>query len=108
MFKSMNYILLLLPLPVFAQTMLTNPTPKGGATLKEFIDLLITILQSVLIPALVVLMIYAGYQMVTAGGNEEQVTKAKMWIIWTLVGAAIILSAHVLADLIYNTMQLFN
>lgn len=99
--------LLLLPIIALAQFVkLDNPTPKGGASLKEFIDLLITILQSVLIPVLVVLMIYAGYQLVTAGGNEQQVEKAKLWILGTLVGAAIVLSAHVIADLIYNTMQL--
>ena len=70
---------------------LAPPTPGGGATLQEFIALLIEIIQSVAIPALALSIIYAGFLFVTARGNEAQLTKAKTWLVWTLVGAAIIL-----------------
>ena len=86
---------------------LNNPTPKGGTTFQEFIYLLVQIAQLVGIPILVVCIIYSGFLMVTAGGNEEQVSKAKLWIFWTLVGAAIILGAKVLADLIKGTASAF-
>ncbi len=93
--------------PVLAVTTLAQPAPGSGATLQEFIALLIEIIQAIGIPVLVVCIIYAGYIIVTAGGNEDQVTKGKTWIFWTLVGAAIIVSAQVIANLVYSTAGLF-
>jgi hypothetical protein len=86
---------------------LPPPTDGLGGTLQDFIGMLISILQAVLIPFLVVCIIYAGYQLVTAGDNEQQVTKAKGWIIWTLVGAAIILGAQTIADMVFGTAEIF-
>lgn len=86
---------------------LSNPSPGGGATLQDFIGLLIKIIQSVGIPALVVAIIYAGYKLLTAGGNEKQISEAKVWIFWTLIGAAIILGAQQIADTVFNTAALF-
>jgi hypothetical protein len=96
----------LVPLPLFAAT-LSNPVPGAGTTLEEFILLLLEILQLVLFPVLVVCIIYAGFLMVTAGGDEAQITKSKTWIVWTLVGAAIIIGAKVIALFISGTVALF-
>lgn len=93
--------------PVFAVTKLAQPAPGSGATLQDFIAVLIEIIQAIGIPILVVCIIYAGYIIVTAGGNEEKVTKGKTWIFWTLIGAAIIISAQVIANLVYDTAGLF-
>ena len=93
--------------PVFALTKLAQPAPGSGATLQDFIAVLIEIIQAIGIPVLVICIIYAGYIIVTAGGNEEKVTKGKTWIFWTLIGAAIILSAQVIANLVYSTAGLF-
>ncbi len=86
---------------------LIQPAPGSGATLQDFIALLIEIMQAVGIPFLVICIIYSGYILLTAGGNEEQITRGKLWIFWTLVGAAIILSAQVIANLVYGTANLF-
>ncbi|MBU1612949.1 hypothetical protein KKC87_00765 [Patescibacteria group bacterium] len=43
---------------------------------------------------MVVLIIYAGFLWMTAGGNEEQITRAKKMIINAVIGLAIILSAY--------------
>jgi hypothetical protein len=56
---------------------------------------------------LTVAIIYSGYLLLSAGGNEAEVTKAKTWILWTLVGAAIILGAQVIADMVFDTAALF-
>lgn len=87
--------------------LLSNPAPGAGNTLQDFIYLLIEIIQLIGFPILVCCIIYAGFLMVTASGNEQQVTKAKSWILWTLVGALIILGAKVIADFIYGTAILF-
>ena len=83
------------------------PAPGVGATFEDFIALLIKIIQAVTIPALVISIIYAGYILVTAGGNEQQITKGKTWIIWTLAGAAIVLGAQVIADMVFGTAKIF-
>ncbi len=97
------------PLSVFAGPFntLNNPTPAGANTFQDYIYLLVQIAQLVGIPMLVMCIIYAGFLMVTAGGNEEQISKSKLWFLWTLVGAAIILGAKVLADLIKGTATAF-
>lgn len=102
-------ILVSLPSLAFAQAsgVLVNPTPGGGATLKDFIYLLIEIIQLVGIPVLVVVIIYAGFLLMTAGDNEQQRTKGKMWVVWVLIGATIILGAQVIADMIYGTASAF-
>jgi uncharacterized membrane protein YjfL (UPF0719 family) len=74
----------------------------------EFIDLLINIVQAVGIPALVVAIIYAGYKLVTAGDNEKQITDAKIWIATSLIGAAIVLSAHQIAHVVCETANSFD
>lgn len=86
---------------------LAPPVTRLGGTLQDFVYLLIKIIQAVAIPVLAVCIIYAGYLLVTAGGNEQQVSKAKLWIFSTLIGAAIILGARVIADAVFGTASLF-
>lgn len=98
-----------IPLFVSAQApgTLVNPTPGGGATLQDFINLLIQIIQLVGIPMLAMAIIYAGFLLMTAGDNEQQRTKGKMWVVWVLVGATIVLGARVISDMIYGTASAF-
>lgn len=98
--------LLLAPAMVLAAT-LRNPVPKAGMTLQDFIFLLLDILQLILLPVVVVCIVYAGFLMVTAGGDESQISKSKVWIWWALVGVAIILSAKVIATFIAGTVATF-
>ena len=86
---------------------LANPTPGGGSTLQDFILLLIEIMQSVLTPILVVCLIYSGYLIVTAEGNEAQLSKGKVFAFWAIIGAAIMLGASVIANMVFNTAALF-
>jgi len=101
------YAFLLAPLLAFGQTTLNNPTPGGGATLQEFILLLVDIIQLIGMPILVVCLIYGGFLFVSASGNEDQLTKAKMWVLWSIVGATIILGARVIANVVFGTASLF-
>lgn len=109
LYKISTVVLALgIPSVSFAATLkLVNPTPGAGSTLKDFVYLLLDIMQLFGIPILTMCIIYAGFLIVTASGNEEQVTKAKTWFLWTAVGAAIILGAEPLADMVYGTAALF-
>lgn len=101
-------VVAILALPQYVSAvLLNNPAPGAGATMQDFIYLLIEIMQLIGIPVLTVAIIYSGFLIVTAGGNEEQVTKGKKYVLWTLVGATIILGASVIADFIYGTASAF-
>jgi len=47
-----------------------------------------------------VLILYAGFKWMTAGGNEEQVSDAKKILIAGIIGLAIILSAYIIANFV--------
>lgn len=46
------------------------------------------------------IILYAGFLWLTAGGNEDQVTKAKLWLRNGLIGLAIVTLAYALALLL--------
>lgn len=80
-----------------------NPAPGAGVTLEDYIYLLITLMQWILIPVMVICMVYGGFLFVTSGGNEDQLKKGKTWFIWNFVGATIMLGAKVIAQAIFTT-----
>ena len=51
-----------------------------------------------------ILIIYSGYQWMTAGGNEETVTKAKKRITEAAIGLIIILAAWLLTFFVLNNL----
>jgi len=53
----------------------------------------------------VVLIIYAGYLWMTAGGNEEQVTKAKKLITNAVIGLIIIMLAYSISYFVIKTLS---
>ena len=52
----------------------------------------------------VVLMIYAGFLWMTAGGNDEQITTAKKFLLNTVIGLAIILSAYAIVSFVISRL----
>jgi len=51
-----------------------------------------------------VLIIYAGYLWMTAGGNEEQIASAKKFLFNTAIGLAIILSAYAIVSFVISKL----
>ena len=69
--------------------------------------LISTILQGVLaigIPIVALAIIYCGFLFVFARGNSEKLTKAKEALLYTLIGAAILLGAWAIAMMISATV----
>jgi hypothetical protein len=50
----------------------------------------------------VVIIIYGGFLWMTAGGNDEQVGKAKKCIYYGIIGLVIIFAAYALTQFIFN------
>ena len=50
----------------------------------------------------VIIILFAGFKWMTAGGNEENITSAKQMLIAGVIGLVIILSSYALATFIIN------
>ncbi|MBI2023635.1 hypothetical protein HYT01_03680 [Candidatus Giovannonibacteria bacterium] len=72
-----------------------------GAVIEKFAALLKTIG----IPLITIFLVWAGFMFVTARGNEQQITKAKSLLFWTIIGAILIVGAVVLAEVVVNFAQ---
>lgn len=51
------------------------------------------------------MMVYVGYLFVSARGEPGEITKARQALLWTVVGALILLGAQVIAYGIRETVQ---
>lgn len=82
-----------------------NPLGAGGvSSVPEFIEKILDIAIQIAIPILTLAIVYCGFLFVKAQGNPEELTKAKTALLYTLIGAAIILGAQVVASFIGDTV----
>lgn len=77
----------------------------GAATPASILALIIQIFLSVLGIVFLVLIIYGGYLWMTAGGNEEQVTKAKDTLQAAIIGLIIVISAYAITYFVFNVFS---
>ena len=82
-----------------------NDSTTLQKTLPSAIGQVIAIMLSFIGVILLVLMVYSGFLWLTAGGNDEQVAKAKKNIYNAVIGMAIALSAFVLTNFIVNQLN---
>ncbi len=85
---------------------LENPLGNRNGTLATFLD---TLLKKVILPigAIVVVfaIIFAGFKYVTAKGDPKAIQAAHHQLTWTAIGAAILLGATVISQVITNTVD---
>ena len=102
--------ILTLPYFVFANPLdgLTNVATQGGysediseTTLASTLGILIKTALGFLGIIFIILTIWAGYNWMTAGGNEEKVTKAKNTLIRAIIGLIITASSYAIWRFIY-------
>ena len=101
--------ILALPVLSFAQVtgdppIVTIDNPIGADTINELIK---TILEGVIkigIPIITLAIIYCGFLFVSAQGKPESIKKAKDALLYTLIGAAILLGSWAIAQLISETV----
>jgi len=83
-------------------THINNPINVGNLT-----DLIKTILTGVIkigIPIVALALIYSGFLFVFAQGKSDKLTIAKNALLYSLIGAAILLGSWAIAQLISNTV----
>ncbi len=78
----------------------TPPSAATQTSLGESITTIINYFLGLLGLVAVVFLIYAGVLMVTAGGNDEQVTKARKIIMYAIVGIVIILLSYTIVQFV--------
>lgn len=86
-------------------TTIVNPLASKG--IDNINTLVKTVLEGVIrigIPIIALAIIYSGFLFVAARGNSEKLGKAKDSLIYTLIGAAILLGAWTIAQLISETV----
>lgn len=82
---------------------LDNPL-KSNSTIPELIRTILVGMLKIGIPVVALAIIYCGFLFVAARGKPEAITKAKSALLYTLIGAAILLGAWAIATLIANTV----
>ena len=74
-------------------------------TLQEFLRAVLDVIIAIALPFIVLALIYTGFLFVSAQGNPEKLTTAKKSLVWTLIGAMILLGAFVLANAVKQTVD---
>jgi Type IV secretion system pilin len=81
---------------------LCNPIKQE--TVEKFLEVLLKGVIRIGLPIITLAIIYCGFLFVKARGNPEELTKAKDALLYTLIGAAILMGAWALATLIEKTV----
>lgn len=81
-----------------------NPLKDTGS-LQDLIVKLLEIAMQIGVPLSAVMIMYAGFLYVTAGGKEAQVTKAHQALLWSVVGAAVLMGAFAIVTMLKATVE---
>lgn len=99
------------PISTSPGTTLINPLSSGNcnATNTDCLEnFLVNILRFVVrIGAIIVVLMYVfvGFKFVAAQGNDTKISEAKTMLLWTTIGALVLLGAQVIAMAIKATVQ---
>jgi len=73
--------------------------------LSTVIGTIINIVLGLLGIILLVIVLYAGFLWMTAGGKSEQVDKAKDWLINGVIGLVLVLAAYAIANFVIDALS---
>jgi hypothetical protein len=107
--KNLHKIILvtfvfLSPVISLAEVTIVNPL-KNTETINELIKKILEGVIKIGMPIIVLAIIYCGFLFVSAQGKPESIKKAKDALIYTLIGAAILLGSWAIAQLIGDTVK---
>ena len=80
--------------------------PLGATTLSVFVTDVLKLITTTVGPIIVILMlVYTGFKFVWAQGKEEEIKKAREMLLWTIVGALILLGAVAISQGLQATVS---
>jgi hypothetical protein len=90
----------LLPGAALAQTenAVKIDNPLGADSFTGLIQLIVSLAARVGVPIAGIFVVLAGFQFVTAQGNEEKLKRAKATLTYALIGAGVLIGAWVIAN----------
>ena len=81
-------------------TLSPSATAPPALNVDEIISNIISYMYGFIIVVVVLMAMISAYMFVTAGGNPEQVTKARNWLMYALIGLAIAVLARGIVTLV--------
>lgn len=78
--------------------------PKEGKDLESIISNIVKVILSFIGAVFLVLVIWGGNLWLMAGGNDEEITKAKSYIKNGVIGMAIILAAYLVTNMVVGLL----
>jgi hypothetical protein len=78
--------------------------PINAESLNEIIKVILEGMIKIGIPIIALALVYCGFLFVSATGNSEKLKTAKRALLYTLIGAAILLGSWAIAQLISETV----
>jgi hypothetical protein len=76
-------------------------------SIEEFLLAALQVIITIAIPIIVLFIIYAGFQYVTARGNAEQTQQATRTLTYAIIGGVIMLGAVAIGEIIKNLVNAF-
>ncbi len=84
------------------QVALCNPAAAGIDTLQMALTYLAKTFGLLMGLTVIIMVVFSGFRMIASGGNEEEITKSKAALQWTLSGFVLSLFAYVIISAIGN------
>ncbi len=91
--------------PVSSDVKIVNPLGPETETITDLIEKVLKGAVKIGMPIIVLAIIYCGFLFVSAQGKPESIKKAKDALLYTLIGAAILLGSWGIAQLITSTVN---
>lgn len=88
----------------FANPLCPQSQPNCPGDLVSFLSKLLNFITYLAVPIIVLMLIYTGFKFVAAQGNADKLADARRTLMWTLVGAGIILGANAILMAIQGTV----
>ena len=82
-----------------------NPTSAGSTIMEVLTAILNNVVLPVAAVAVVIWIIYAGFMYVLAQGNPTKIEQAHQRLLWSLIGAGILLGAAGISLAVKNTIE---
>ncbi len=106
LFLFLFFAILFLGGPIFVQaqgsdSFITIENPFKYEKIEDIIPVITELLKGIALGIGTIMVIWAGIQIMTAGGNEEQLKKGKKTMTWTIIGVAVV----VLVDFIVGFIK---
>lgn len=96
--------------PTVSNTTLINPLNSGSCAPNQnclliFLNKILEFVIKIGTVVVVLMLVYVGFLFVTAQGNETKLTTAKQALLWTIVGALILLGSQAISVGIHETVK---